>query len=68
MKDVPLLARWLFPSTIKMLKNKIEVVTAENYKLKRRLIEAEMIAFRKDHVYQYWTNEDWEKVYGKTNN
>lgn len=66
MKDVPLLARWLFPSTITTLENKIELLKKENYRIKR-----ENAQLKRDFEYvtyppPSWSFIDWEQAYGET--
>jgi len=66
MKDVPQLARWMFPSTISTLETKIESLKEENYKLKRKNASLRKKISKDAFLYPYWDIFDWERVYVPT--
>jgi len=66
MKDVPRLARWIFPSTISTLETKVKELKEENYKLKRQNASLQKRIVKDAFLYPYWSTFDWEHVYGPT--
>jgi len=65
MKDVPRLARWMFPSTISTFEATIEALKEENYKIKRENASLHRRMVKSDFLYPSWSIFDWERAYGE---
>lgn len=68
MKEIPKLARLIFPRTIFNLESKIARLKEENYKLKRQIVKLEKEIKAGPLPSPFWNMHHWDIVYGQTDN